>query len=71
MGYSIFTNFNFMLVLCLFLASLIVSPEIYSVLALSLSKKWLLLKSKMIPGKNREPGKKMRRYWEIEVKKLR
>lgn len=71
MGYCIFKNFSFILSLCFLLTSLIVSPEIYSALTFSVSKKWRLFKSKLFLKKNKVPGNKIRRYWEIEIKKLR
>jgi hypothetical protein len=69
MGYCMFKNFNFLLTLCLLFGSFMVFPDMYSVLTLSASKKWRSFKSKIIP--KRKVGKNLKRYWEIDVKKLR
>jgi hypothetical protein len=70
MEYCIYNNFNFVLTLCLLFTLFIVLPGIYTVLALSASKKWRAFKSKLFLKRSNVPGKKLRRYWEIDVKKL-
>ncbi len=71
MGPHVATNYSTVLIAQIIFMILFMFPDLSLILWKSLIKKWTMTGGKMIIKRNRAAGEKLRKYWEIDLRKFK
>jgi len=71
MGPQLTINYSSVLIAQIIFIILFMFPDVSFILWRSLMKKWTMTGEKMIIKRNRAAGEKLKKYWEIDMRKFK
>ena len=71
MGPQVASNYSAVLISQIIFIILFMSPDLSLILWKSLIRKWTMTGGKLITKRNKTAGEKLKKYWEIDMRKFK